>query len=45
MKKRYIAGLALALAGILSVCGQPGGRQHNQPYQWRNDRRPEWQTD
>ena len=23
MKKRYIAGLALALVGILSVCGQP----------------------
>ena len=22
MKKRYIAGLALALVGILSVCGQ-----------------------
>lgn len=23
MKKRYAAGLALALVGILSVCGQP----------------------
>ena len=23
MKKRYMAGLALALVGILSVCGQP----------------------
>ena len=45
MKKRYAAGLALALVGILSVWTN-GGRQHNQPYTGGgNDRRPEWQTD
>ena len=46
MKKRYAAGLALALVGILSVCGQPAADNTISltPVEG-NDRRPEWQTD
>ena len=32
MKKRYAAGLALALVGILSVCGQTAADNTMQPY-------------
>ncbi len=46
MKKRYAAGLALALVGILSGCGQTAADKHNQSYTGEgNDRRPERQTD
>lgn len=46
MKKRYAAGLALALVGILSGCGQTAADNTiSLSTGGGNDRRPEWQTD
>ena len=45
MKKRYAAGLALALVRILSGCGQPAADNTISLTPVEDDRRPEWQTD